>query len=232
MGANTASAVAGILERLITILNKKWKALMCFSAPASFVAGTALPAAGITTIRMTSKTAEIPFASIPLFFGIQQLLEGMIWLSFGNELLPNAALTFIYSFFSHVLWPIFVPFAVGLLETDPRRKKILIAFQIIGLGVGLYLLYYLVKFPITSRVLGKHIVYDSPHFYIVEVMVSSNRIIQIFGVMSLVTFVAAYAIHAVTLVSVWCFFAAVLSFIIYFYFRNTRILPLRENRFP
>jgi hypothetical protein len=208
---------------------------MCFSAPASFIAGTALSVAGIKTISMTSKKKEIPFAGIPLFFGIQQLLEGMIWLSFGNELLPKATLTFIYSLFSHVLWPIFVPFTVGLLETEPTRKKILIAIQIIGLGVGLYLLYFLFQFPITSRVLGKHIVYDSPHFYIFEVMVSyliatcvssivsSNRIIQIFGVLSLITFVAAYAIHVETMVSVWCFFAAVMSLVIYFYFRKANI---------
>jgi hypothetical protein len=208
---------------------------MCFSAPASFIAATSLSAAGIKTISMTSKKKEIPFAAIPLFFGIQQLLEGMIWLSFGNELLPKAELTFTYSLFSHVLWPIFVPFAVGLLETEPTRKKILIAIQIIGLGVGLYLFYFLVEFPITSRVLGKHIVYDSPHFYITEVMVayliatcmssmvSSDRIIQLFGALSLITFVAAYAIHVETMVSVWCFFAAVMSLVIYFYFRKANI---------
>lgn len=86
----------------------------------------------------------------------------------------------------------------------------------------------------TSRVLGQHIVYESPHFYIVAVMtlyliatcvsslLSSRRIIQIFGALSLVTFLAAYAIHAATLVSMWCFFAAVLSFIFYYYFRQQR----------
>jgi hypothetical protein len=83
-------------------------------------------------------------------------------------------------------------------------------------------------------VLGKHIVYESPHFYIVEVMIlylistcvssmlSSNNIIRVFGVLALVTFLAAYAIHVSTMVSVWCFFAAVLSFINYLYFRQER----------
>ena len=50
---------------------------MCFSAPASFVAGIALSTVGAATIRMTSRRAEIAFAMIPLLFGVQQLTEGM-----------------------------------------------------------------------------------------------------------------------------------------------------------
>ena len=208
---------------------------MCFSASASFVAGAALSAAGVVTLRMTSRKAEIPFAMIPLLFGLQQLTEGLIWLSFRKEsMLPNATLTFIYSLFSHVLWPIYIPFAVGLLETVPLRRKAVAACQIAGTAVGLYLLYFIVQFPVTSRVLEKHIAYDSPHFYIVAVMLlyltatcasslfSSSRVIQVFGALSLATFIAAYAIHVATFFSVWCFFAAILSFIIYYYFRQAR----------
>ncbi len=184
---------------------------------------------------MTKRKAEIPLAAIPLLFGIQQISEGMIWLSFRSDSsLPDVTLTFVYSLFSHVLWPIFVPFAVGLLETVSWRKRALAACQIAGTAVGLYLLYVIVQFPVTSRVLGQHIVYESPHFYILAVMtlyltatcvsslLSSWRVIQMFGALSLVTFLAAYAIHAATLVSMWCFFAAVLSFIIYCYFRRER----------
>ena len=209
---------------------------MCFSAPASFVAGAALSAVGVVTIRMASRRSELPFAAIPLLFGMQQVIEGMIWLSFhGGSALPNTALTLIYSMFSHVLWPIFVPFAVARLETVPWRKTILTIFQFAGVAVGLYLLYYILEFPVTSRVLGKHIVYESPHFYIVSVMViyliatcasslvSSHRLIQAFGAFALAAFLSAYAIHAATLVSVWCFFAAILSFMIYLYFRRTGV---------
>ena len=208
---------------------------MCFSAPASFIAGAALSAAGVATIRMTSRRVEVAFALIPLLFGVQQLTEGMIWLSFRNESpLPNATLTFVYSLFSHVLWPIYIPFAVGLLETVPWRKKAVAACQIAGTAVGLYLFYIIVQFPVTARVLEKHIAYESPHFYIVAVMLlyltatcasslfSSSRVIQVFGGLSLATFIAAYAIHAATFFSVWCFFAAMLSFIIYCYFRQAR----------
>ena len=50
---------------------------------------------------------EIPFALIPLLFGIQQLIEGLIWLSFvDGSSIDNASLTLAYSLFSHVLWPV------------------------------------------------------------------------------------------------------------------------------
>lgn len=212
---------------------------MCFSASASFVAGAALCVAGVATIRMTARRAEIAFAMIPLLFGIQQLVEGMIWLFFENgSPLPNAPLTFVYSLFSHVLWPIFIPFAVGLLESVPWRKRAVAAFPIAGTVVGLYLLYNIVQFPVTAQVLEKHIAYDSPHFYLIEVMFlyltatcasslfSSDRVIQVFGGLSLATFMAAYAIHVATFFSVWCFFAAILSFIVYFYFRQARSYAL------
>lgn len=212
---------------------------MCFSAPASFAAGAVLATAGIATLRLASRPREIPFAAIPLLFGIQQLIEGLIWLSFREASpLHNPPLTFAYSLFSHVLWPIYVPFAVRLLETVSWRRQALVAMQVAGIAVGLYLLYFLVQDPITSRVLGQHIVYESPHFYIgvvmafylsatcVSSMLSSHRIIRLFGALSLATFLAAYAIHAATLVSVWCFFAAILSFIVYAYFRGEH----RANR--
>ena len=208
---------------------------MCFSAEASFIAGIALTGVGIATLRLASRRSQLPFAAIPLLFGIQQLIEGLIWLSFrdGSPLL-NPPLTFTYSLFSHVLWPIYIPFAVRLLEAVRWRRQALLATQLAGIAVGLYLLYFLALYPVTSRVLGRHIVYESPHFYQVAVMslylvatcassmLAGHWVIRLFGLLSLVTFLAAYAIHAATLVSVWCFFAAILSFVVYAYFRRVR----------
>ena len=206
---------------------------MCFSATASFIAGGVLSAVGVVTIKKTEKKSEIPFASIPLLFGIQQIIEGVIWLTFHNNALElNIVMTFIYSVFSHVLWPIFVPLSIMLLEAVPWRKKVMATLWIGGTAVGLYLFYNLFAFPITSRVENHHIVYFSPHFYIYTVMgfyvaatcvssmFSSHKIIKIFGVMALVAFTISYLFYRISLVSVWCFFAAILSVIIYGYFKN------------
>jgi hypothetical protein len=58
---------------------------MCFSATASFTAGAVLLGVGALTLRsaLTSRQRHVlPFAAIPLLFAIQQLIEGVIWLTF------------------------------------------------------------------------------------------------------------------------------------------------------
>ena len=169
---------------------------------------------------------------IPLLFGIQQLTEGVIWLTFAHDApLLKKTMTYVYSGFSHVLWPIYVPLAMGILEAVPWRKRTFLAFEVAGVAVGVYLLYFLVTQPVVAEVIGMHIVYDSPHFYIVPVMTfylaatcvscffSSHTFVKLFGVLALVSFVAAYLVHVIALVSIWCFFAAILSLLIYMHLR-------------
>ncbi len=216
---------------------------MCFSASASFIAGASLSAVGVATLRKTEQRSEIPFAMIPLLFGVQQITEGVVWLSFRFDApLFHLAATYVYSVFSHVLWPVFVPFSIALLETVRWRHRVIIGFLSIGLAVGIYLLYFLVAYPVTAQV-ENHIIYISPHFYLLPVMAfylaatcvscffSSHKTINIFGVLLLASFLAAYHFSRVTLVSVWCFFAAILSLVIYGYFnQEVRADPHPEMR--
>ena len=205
---------------------------MCFSASASFIAGTSLSALGVVSLRRTELKTEQPLAMIPLLFGLQQLSEGVVWLTFSHDApLLKQTMTYVYSGFSHVLWPIYVPFAVGILEAIRWRKRTLFAFEAAGMAVGLYLLYSIVTRPLVAEVVGSHIVYSSPHFYLMPVMglylaatcvscfFSSHRFVQLFGVLSLLAFIAAYVVHVGALVSIWCFFAAILSLLIYVHLR-------------
>lgn len=41
----------------------------------------------------------------------------------------------------------------------------------LGLGVGLQLLYFIIRFPVTASVQERSIFYDSPHFFILIVLV-------------------------------------------------------------
>ncbi len=204
---------------------------MCFSATASFTAGTALTAVGVVTVSRSRGKAELPLALVPLLFGVQQLTEGVLWFSLSGTLTGlQSPATHVYSMFSHVLWPVFVPFAIMLVETSRRRRSVLGVFQVMGLAVGLYLLYFLVRFPVTATIQERHIVYDSPHFYLAGVLVlyllatcvsglfSSHRCINVFGVLAFVLAVAAYQVSVTTFVSVWCFFAAVLSLLVLVHF--------------
>jgi hypothetical protein len=205
---------------------------MCFSATASFIAGTTLSVLGVATLRTTRSKSDVAFAAIPLLFGLQQIVEGVLWLSFGFDAPQlNVAMTYLFSLFSHVLWPIFVPFAIGLLETVAWRRRVIWGFLAVGLAVGLYLLYLILEFPVTSVALA-NIVYVSPHFYKAPVMLlylaatcvscffSSIDTVRIFGALALFLFAVAALLFNLALFSVWCFFSAILSFIIYVYFRR------------
>lgn len=185
------------------------------------------------TVKRAERKAELPFSAIPLLFGVQQILEGIIWLTFRFDTpLLNTVMTNAYSLFSHVLWPIYMPFAVLALEPVPWRRKALYAFLAIGTAAGLYLLINMARFPITSQPVGAHIEYVSPHFYVAVVMgsylagtclsmlLSSHKFVNVFGALALLLFVAVYRIYTLWFISVWCFFAAVLSAVVYLHFRT------------
>ena len=204
---------------------------MCFSATASFSAGAVLLGLGTLTLKSVRHPREWLFAAIPLLFAIQQLSEGMIWLTFRYEAPQlNTVMTYVYSFFSHVLWPAYIPLAVLLIEAPGQRRRWLLAFVATGFAVGAYLLYTLVFFPIFSRPIGQHIEYVSPHFFAAVVMtlyllsttvspiLSTHRYVVIFGILALLSFGAAYFFYVTWFISVWCFFAALLSAVVYLHF--------------
>jgi hypothetical protein len=204
---------------------------MCFSATASFAAGGLLLGLGVLTIKSARQPRELPFAAIPVLFAIQQLSEGAIWLTFTYEApLINTILTYFYTFFSHVLWPIYVPIAVLLMEPPGRSRWALFTFVVAGIGVGTYLLYILVAYPVVSRPTGNHVEYLSPHFFAaltmtlyllsttISPLLSSHRAVKFFGLLAVLSFGAAYYFYAIWFISVWCFFAALLSVVVYLHF--------------
>lgn len=204
---------------------------MCFSATVSFIAGVSLTIMGVATVRMTKSKTQLPFAMIPLLFGVQQLIEGVLWLSFKFEAtLLNVVMTYLFVLFSHVLWPIYVPFSVGYMESVAWRKKIIFLFQFIGGAVGLYLLYSMMRFPVISKI-DENMVYVLPYvrehpvldLYLAATCIaplfSSYTRIRIFGVLTFLLFIVAAWFYTEALFSVWCFFAAILSVIIYLHFK-------------
>ena len=223
---------------------------MCFSATASFTAGALLVGVGTLTLKSVSRPRDLPFAAIPLLFAIQQLSEGVIWLTFRYEAPQlNTIMTHVYSFFSHVLWPVYVPVAVLLMEPSGWRRRALLVFVAAGVAVGVYLLYVMVAYPVFSRPTGQHIEYVSPHFFAAVTMtlylmsitfslfLSTHRTVTVFGALALLSFAAAYFFYATWFISVWCFFAALLSVVVYLHFvlrGAKRIAPGRMDnaRYP
>jgi len=200
---------------------------MCFSATASFVVGGIISGIGVATLYSVKTRRELAFAAIPLLFGIQQFVEGMLWLSFGYEAgwLQTMA-TYAFTMFSHVLWPIYVPFAVGLMERELWHKKVIWLFRVIGVAAGIHLLILITTQPLTAKAV-EHIIYVSPDIYDWPMMIlyiaatclvsffSTHLLIRIFGLLALLLFVVSYLFYTEAFISVWCFFAAILSLIVY-----------------
>lgn len=204
---------------------------MCFSATASFIAGAATSGVGIAIIKNIKSKRQIPLASIPFLFGIQQFIEGGIWLSFNLPTL-NLVLTYIYIFYSHIWWPFFVPLAIFMVEDHKIRRKILFFYMVIGICIGLYFTAFTLTGPVFSNIINNSIGYTC-NYYNLEIVlisymfttciccfISSHKIIQIFGAAVLVSSFVAYYFYLYVFTSVWCFFSAILSVILYLHFKT------------
>lgn len=206
---------------------------MCFSATASFTASIVLIPAGIYCIRESLFTEKrlMAFACWPLFFGLQQALEGFVWLGVENHNLNliNFA-SFGFLFFSHFFWLIWTPFSSFYLETNHKIRVGLMIFTLIGFcyGVALYFpVVYQENFLNVSVINGSINYYTififqelvPKHFtislYIMIILgslfLSSNRKINIFGMQLFVAAIVTQLVFNYAFSSVWCFFAAGLS---------------------
>lgn len=201
---------------------------MCFSATASITASAALSGIGVLALRAVRTPDERLFALIPLLFAAQQATEGLVWMSYPWDAPTlRAWATQIYSVFSHLLWPSFVPWAVRALEPVPWRRRALELLGLGGLASTLFLLTGMVATPIEVVPIGGHLEYRSPHFFLplsltlylaattLGLSLSSRPAIRWFGVLALASAGLAYAVYARWFISVWCFFAAVLSVTVY-----------------
>lgn len=212
---------------------------MCFSAPASFISATILGTIGVLTLKQAPNRASYILASFPLFFGIQQLIEGIMWLYLSGVLFDSApsCLSYMFLFYADVLWPILVPLSVFLIEPHNIRKKIILPFLLIGLGVSIHLFYVINTGIITSEIQGHNIRYHLFNANIFEYikwiylfvvttpfLLSSYKWVVIFGVGVIAAFILTDYFAKETYISVWCFCAAALSSILYLHFRQQKKL--------
>jgi hypothetical protein len=208
---------------------------MCFSASVSFSAGAVLLVIGAVAVKRIRNWVELPFALVPSLFGIQQLIEGALWLTLpGNSPHLNAVLTQVYSAFSQVLWPIYIPVSVLLLERHVVRRRVMAALTLAGAAVSLFLLYYMAHRRVVAQVNGHHITYIFPHFHeafasglyllgaCLSPLLSSHRYVRLFGIAVTLSLIATYAFYSTWFISVWCFFSAILSSIVLLHFYERR----------
>lgn len=204
---------------------------MCFSASASFGAGVVLNVIGVATIKKAHHSPQLLFASIPFIFGMQQIAEGVLWLTLSNPdyVTLQKICTYIYLFFAQMLWPMWVSLAILILEKKETRKNIQKVFVAAGLIVGVYMAYCLLTFHVEANIVGYHIKYfqDFPPSLrkysitlyglatIAPPFFSHIRRMWMLGTTVLISYIVTAIFYEHYILSVWCFFSSIISLSIY-----------------
>ncbi len=214
---------------------------MCFSATVSYTASALLVPVGFYTFWWARQLSLSywPVALIPLIFGTQQGFEGAVWqaLDSGGATIPPAL---GFMFFSHLLWLFWIPLCAFLIEGNPARRRLFMAVMVVGAAAGLsmYLPLLLLDYELSVYVMEQSIVYQVGLIYdgylprevvrliyalivLVPLLLSTDRLFRRFGVVILASVVFSVLLYSHAFISVWCFFAAILSIYIYYMIRQT-----------
>jgi len=204
---------------------------MCFSATASFSASIVIGAIAVVTILKAHKPVNYLFACIPLIFTFQQIAEGFVWLSFMNPAYKTFqnSLTCLFILFAQVIWPLWGPFSIFLLEKNVWRRNVLFVLAGFGILIAVYRIFWLCFYSVHALVSAHHIIYifDSEAsfspivpiiYFIITVFppfISSVKKMWAVGFAVLSSFVFTKIFYGEYLVSVWCFSAALISGIVF-----------------
>jgi len=223
---------------------------MCFSPEASFVVGGALvPATAYCVFAAWKKGRQfIPLALVPLFLGCQQIAEGFVWRGIeagDSRLIQSASLVFL--FFALAFWPFWWPFLAAMIEPRKRFRQAFGLVALVAIGWFWVLFYPLAVNPeslLTTEVVHHSIRYSYPNLAVYEYVprpvlrllyllcavlpmaLSSNNFGRVPGLLLLGSAVLAAVSFDYAFVSVWCFFAAVLSAYLCVMFRRLPVAQL------
>jgi hypothetical protein len=207
---------------------------MCFSATASFTAAAVAGSIGAVTLWKAGKLgnrALLPIAAFPVLFALQQTVEGLLWLDLARPMASACRpfLTHAFTAYAEVFWPTFAPLAAWLIEPVQWRRRLIGVCLAVGLAVSAYLLWKMLGNPYTASAATGHIVYSNGVTYpkgieipyvlatTISLLLSSHRMIQLLAVVILGGFAVAWVSFHQSYISVWCFFAAVSSIIVYLF---------------
>lgn len=223
---------------------------MCFSAEASLTASILLSGIGVATLKQARARSQTLFALIPLLFAIQQFCEGILWFALDHGLHPvwwSRFAEYTFLFFAFLTWPIIFPLALWKMEESPSRRL----WLLFCLGVGILFVagnLIAIQGHILSVIVINHSLqygayktssmaldYGIKSVYllatVVPCFISSYPKIWFFGLCTACAFVLAEFFYKATFSSVWCFFAAIVSSMIFALLRNYNpCIPKNQKR--
>jgi hypothetical protein len=203
---------------------------MCFSSAASFGAAIVLGATGIACMSRARTAPQRVLAGIPLVFALQQFTEGILWLSLlqAEWAQWKDGTTHGFLVFAQAVWPVYIPLAMYLFEQNSSRKKLIGVLAGAGVIFSAYAIFCLFYYPVSAIAEQHHIRYQlgyslSQKWYygllyfiptIVAPLMTSERILHWLGWLFLASYIVARLLFHFYVISVWCFFGAIISFVI------------------
>jgi hypothetical protein len=209
---------------------------MCFSATASFTASALLLPVGLYCAKKAYETDKryLVLATVPFLFGIQQAFEGGLWLAMGESEESSNRMALGFLFFADFLWPFLVPLASAFVEKTMRKRRIFLFFSCLGglFGLSLYLPLLFQPDWLSVAIKQGSILYQLVQVYdaiipqpgvrIIYVIIvaapllaSSVRNIRVLGVLLVISILVSTLVFSYAFVSVWCFFAAIISLYVF-----------------
>jgi len=211
---------------------------MCFSPEASFAGGIIISSIGVGTYKKIHKPSQLLFATIPIFFGIQQIVEGSLWLTIPNPEYLNIQRigTYVFLVLADVLWPMMIPLSVLFMEEDKRKKRIIWILLGMGILLSLYYASCLLFLNVTPEIQGYHIFYktDFPKSLsmiafivylivtIIPLFISSIKRTHLMGILMFLSCLVTAIFFTQYLTSVWCFFAALISGVVFWILSDSK----------
>lgn len=210
---------------------------MCFSTEASFTAAVILGATGGATLRSCLSRTQILFAVIPFLFAIQQLAEGLLWLYLHEDI--GTSRLFIHAqhislSLSFLIWPIWIPLALATIEKVKWRRSLMYLDLAGGLVLAMINLFYALNQDISVQIVNHQLQYSGQapsqawiYLFIVlfPCFLSSLKNMWICGILVTLGYLIADYFYSHTFVSVWCFFAAAVSMIVYKILKDNSLNP-------
>jgi len=202
---------------------------VCFSASASFALSGVLFGVGAKSLKRSPSWQHVMFASTPLLFATQQASEGVVWLTSDGSAHGTVHRLAVVAFlgFALVVWPVWLPFSLLLIERNPTRSKALAGLFWLGAAAAATAVVLLTRYQPIAVVAGHSIRYNraghttgllealvllayfSPT--ILPLFVSTAPLARAIGIALALSLVITAVIERTALTSVWCFFAAILS---------------------
>ncbi len=206
---------------------------MCLAPQVDVIAGTAMAVVAVDAFRHCRSIRTAPIAALPAIFAFHTLTSAFVWWGLQGAVSPDvgSTATQIFLTIAFVLWPVYIPLAVLLVEPKGWRRPALLGLAALGVYSSLTFLVPLLAGKGTAVACPYYIDFDiagvsmtSSMLYLVAtcgaLLLASDRHLRLWGWANVAAVGVLILMAGSGLPSLWCFWAACTSVFVAWYLRS------------